>query len=67
MIPNCRLAVAVEDKAHIVVVTHRPIANSPGRRLRNGVEVAAAFVAPIEILIDGSNVALVLVDKLRNQ
>lgn len=33
----------------------------------NGVEVAAAFVAPIEILIDGSNVVLVLVDKLRNQ
>lgn len=67
MIPNCKLAVAVEEIAENDVVTQRPSANSPGRKLRNGNDVPAAVAAHDEILIDGSNVTLVLVDKLRNQ
>jgi hypothetical protein len=67
MIPNCRLAVAVEEIAEKDVVTQRPSAYSPGRRFRNGNDVPAAVAAHDEILIDGSNVVLVLVDKLRNQ
>ena len=67
MIPNCRLAVCVEAIAENEVVTQRPSAYSPGRRLRNGNDVPASVAAHDEILIDGSNVALVLVDKLRNQ
>ena len=67
MIPNCRSAVAVEEIAENDVVTQRPRAISPGRRFRNGVAVPASVDAQDAILIDGSNVVLVLVDKLRNQ
>ena len=67
MIPNCRFAVAVEEIAENEVVTQRPSAYSPGRRLRNGNDVPASVAAHDAILIDGSKVVLVLADKLRNQ